>query len=1495
MKLFQKSLSVLLTAVLLLTACLPAFSGAAAVVAYEEQYKALATLLADEHVRDLNHYEVESQVVDDVITEGFNTEAGAFTYYHTVYAEDNAQSAILKAANRFYYIAESLMSYTYGNGIYTAELLYKEVLGNLESCFADMFAEAFYVDARGNRYAPTETELAAYAEACRQLAAENVAQPTFAQLAERGVKFAEVSAYEYYNVETVISYFMATGTYITSANWYHEFDFIVRTDMDTVLLAIDSLATCADTDIAITTGIYSFRYQRGVDSLGSTAQYCFKPTELADIYAAYSKTYALGAQPAALAFVGQDSDAAGQAANLYTAIAEDTATIPELIAINNAFNAVFTSVPADAYIDGSYVGKTWDSQFLQFADDELNTMQEGTFSIAGQDLYTLRGYAEKLTNNYSDAVVLHLFADTIGNIKTLQNLLTSSQQIPVRTVRGDVTYTADIEKLNFVVTELDELLRNEDVTAFGNIFFGAAVRDFLGIAPDAALPYNNIAQLGELFVKKVLYTDAFCTTIVQVVYPKIANLFLALFESDAERLAAVLQSDVVALTPGKLADDLAEYPAAKIALEKAGMNDWNTVDWAAIDWTKNDGTPLNSRDAFVDALAAVFSGLHAAALCLLCNDNTSLCFNIDDLSLAFDGQTGYADLIIPLFEVLGLAPASANEELTAGYYYTADVYAARATTETYVADILLPILMWLEEIVVYNPIATICALLPDLAKFFSSENEGTLLACLKKIKLTVKAGDNVIGEADLVTLLGDTAKVFDSLNHLAEKFAGLFVNNGIAYSLPKLNEEKLAKISAMTENKTGYAFLYLMRYVLTAIGYRFDVTNPNLPYLVECFGINLESELFEGVTVADFVCNVMLHPDEALCALLEFVYPNEEGNYYNKKAYTYSLNPIDYRTDTLWSVTLNPNHTYGTKVVYSDMWTAEMAGEVVADLDQLTNNVLRLLGVKGMENGLEAYLRELIYGYISNETVNKLFNLIYQLLCGVNGTVGGVDLIALIDHSFGVEITPALVASRVTEMLGDVSVDGAQSYKNLAEFNTWTDVFNDGQSSVSFDWGVDKAKDKGETFIRVLSALLSPISFLFEYLLLDQPLQAFDFACLPSYAGYQYAFIALLELLTCPAEKILTYKTYYEQTILQKETNPDRAECNTFYYLLSPVLGLVDKLIETPIATVFNLLPNLMFVMSTGAINDLINNLLHVVYVLFDIAKPVVNMFDILDELFSDISFAGVKLNLNLPLQINFNTVADALISSVLGETIVIGTREVTDENGNVTTEDILLTLPYIDFYTLCTGSLERFASKEGRKVVRLNASGGGDLLTVLLRLAVSVFFVDGNLSALLALLFNISPKLDEYDKETVSMLLGELGGMMEDFDSADIVLLVLYHLVTKVTDLSTTLVDLLADSGITILELVAILGSIKSVDDLGIIIDLIGSLGEKQDPPADDDDESGESGEPGEGADGDEGEQPPADKDEGGPLDVIMSLFDKLKAFFDKLILFLKKSFGMA
>ena len=119
---FRKSLSVFLAAVMLFTVMSVGFTGMAAEISYNDQYEILAGLLKNDYVKDLTNYTVTNTIPDDE-NGGFNGETRSFDYDHVVIAEDNAENAILEASNRFYLIAEELMTYQYGYGCYDAATL----------------------------------------------------------------------------------------------------------------------------------------------------------------------------------------------------------------------------------------------------------------------------------------------------------------------------------------------------------------------------------------------------------------------------------------------------------------------------------------------------------------------------------------------------------------------------------------------------------------------------------------------------------------------------------------------------------------------------------------------------------------------------------------------------------------------------------------------------------------------------------------------------------------------------------------------------------------------------------------------------------------------------------------------------------------------------------------------------------------------------------------------------------------------------------------------------------------------------------------------------------------------------------------------------------------------------------------------------------------------------------------------------------------------------
>jgi len=693
------------------------------------------------------------------------------------------------------------------------------------------------------------------------------------------------------------------------------------------------------------------------------------------------------------------------------------------------------------------------------------------------------------------------------------------------------------------------------------------------------------------------------------------------------------------------------------------------------------------------------------------------------------------------------------------------------------------------------------------------------------------------------------------------------------YHLPQIPEAKLVSCgtpykptdwNTLTIDHPGEVLLVVLRFVFSALGYKYnnatdEAADDYIPYLIECFGLKIDMELFQGLNLKDIIYNIMLHPDEAIWAVLELFYSHEDGNYLKNEAYTYGLTAINYHNSTLLNTSINPDLTYGTKVRYSKYWTQEYATDVVSNADEFVKNILIMFGMTDFKDGIGAYLEKLLNEKVfTNDILNTLFNTVYQLLGGLRSTLG-FDIDAILDAALDVSYSTATVSAALRNMLG-YDTEASDAIYHAA---TWTELFTVGTKEVdgveepvigniTLDWGLDDTTTKdsrAEKFCKTISALFSPVAFVFRYLLLDEDIDLLSLIKLPSYAGYQYAVIGLLEALSCP--NILTYKQYAAKCDKSDPTNVN-ADSNTIYYLLQPILGLLNKVYAQPVDTLLTLLPNLLFVISIGGLNDILNNLVHFAYVLLDVLSPIIDVYSILDGLLANLEVLGVSINLSLPLDVDFNALASDLISALVGNAIQI--------NG------VSISLPYIDFHTLCCGTLSTFSSKELRSTVYLNAAGGGDMITALLRLVFDALLMDENEAAIAELVATAAEEgaVDNYDKETIVMLVDQLFGIMQTYDVPDMVMFAVYFLVNKLTPVSGTLADRLSASGLTVQTL------FNSITDVNSFIALVNKLV----------------------TGGSHNTDGTTTEEESNTLSGFGSLIQRIKEFFQKIVMFFQNMF---
>lgn len=343
---------------------------------------------------------------------------------------------------------------------------------------------------------------------------------------------------------------------------------------------------------------------------------------------------------------------------------------------------------------------------------------------------------------------------------------------------------------------------------------------------------------------------------------------------------------------------------------------------------------------------------------------------------------------------------------------------------------------------------------------------------------------------------------------------------------------------------------------------------------------------------------------------------------------------------------------------------------------------------------------------------------------------------------------------------------------------------------VAYDWGYDnpairRAYDDRAIFLNALSAIFSPFALVIRYIAAGEDLSVLGVVNIPGYEGYAYSWINIMEAFGATRD-LISYRDYltysytaidqtdeydYDTSKVRDDGTPlDSGDIlirnyNSIFYLLKPMFNWMQDLIQDPLQYLLDVIPNLMFYLSIGAFSDCINNLVHFAYVLLYMLQPVVDLMPLVNKFLANISLGDFDLNLSLPLDIDLNALLNGLISTYLtdelltfeieNKNIPTGTetvevqKEVLDDNGDVMLDDqgnvvtvtaqeertvyqtatLKITLPYIDFTTLCCGELQldRPSISTSTNYVTINSGNGGDMITLLLRLVLDTLFYKDN------------------------------------------------------------------------------------------------------------------------------------------------------------------------
>lgn len=723
----------------------------------------------------------------------------------------------------------------------------------------------------------------------------------------------------------------------------------------------------------------------------------------------------------------------------------------------------------------------------------------------------------------------------------------------------------------------------------------------------------------------------------------------------------------------------------------------------------------------------------------------------------------------------------------------------------------------------------------------------------------------------------------------------------------------------------GLVLLFLFRYLFSALMFRtYDSNTQNFTSdytLLDAFGLDkemLSDDLFAGLKLQDIIDNIVLNPDGAIAALYELFYKNEFGSIFKVvngtvvrgDEYSYAPEEVDYHTDEIFGYAEEYNdYNYGTTTLYSEHWTKEKASYMVDNLDDIVDNVFKMLKLENMSSigeFLEGFIADLLF-------TNDMLSTIASALYGMLGNLGGsIDIPGILDAALDVDMSKENLANALVYEFGEAAKkngkveneDGSVSditsiYNKLITENAITAKYEQEASQAhanqdyeayrvakdlavesskytdntfykmgvdeetgedkkiyAFDWGYNNPDIKAkysdpEIFLRALSAIASPFAILFKFLFAGEDLSVLNLITIPGYETYYYAWIPLMETLGA-TDGLVDFENYFSK-IFNGESELSQ-NCDTIYYTVKPLIGFVEKVIANPVETVFNLLPNLLFFISLGGLNDVINNLVHFAYVLLDILAPVFDAYPLVNSLLSNLNVGGMQLNLSLPLDFDFNQLVNQLLEGLLGETlsfdienknIVLGTEEVErevfiptldaegneqyDEEGNVigvfemqtVTEEVYavgtlnIALPYIDFSTLCAGTVMKEMSVSGRNYVYLNAAGGADLITLIFRIVTDTLFFMDNAVNIANFLIGFCQLDDENDSDDLLMeIFTYLNVKANEADAPDMILNLIYTIYQVLVPVADMLGSRFANVDFSITELFEDIGDADITKD---------------------------------------------------------------------------------
>ena len=241
-------------------------------------------------------------------------------------------------------------------------------------------------------------------------------------------------------------------------------------------------------------------------------------------------------------------------------------------------------------------------------------------------------------------------------------------------------------------------------------------------------------------------------------------------------------------------------------------------------------------------------------------------------------------------------------------------------------------------------------------------------------------------------------------------------------------------------------------------------------------------------------------------------------------------------------------------VTYTPNLGAEKYQRVVDGIDDLINEFI-------LEGGKYKNTRQALAPQIYSNAV------VTELVKGIYGIFESEEMKMLCDL-LGLNITTYAVANNLKG--GTYSSARYTLYHN----SKWSNIS-------SINWDFKDGNKKG--FVNAVCEALTPLEPILTMLLAEGKITVLDSIDVYGSNGYNTAVIPILEALGCSADSIETYEEF--------KKSADKGE--TIKSIVTAVVSLIERILDKPVYTATEILPNLLYFMKSGGLETAIQNLMY--------------------------------------------------------------------------------------------------------------------------------------------------------------------------------------------------------------------------------------------------------------------------------------------------------------